>query len=89
MPEPIHPLKLVSLLLQYPEADQVGRWTDSYFKKTKAAVERYGELGGEIWDRSGGETFDHEAQLASQRGVSSPNSRAVDFTPIRASSSAS
>ncbi len=40
------------------------------FDDRAEAVERYGELGGEIWDRSGGETFDHEAQLASQRGLS-------------------
>ena len=31
MPEPIHPLKLVSLLLQYPEADQVGAIRDLEF----------------------------------------------------------
>jgi nicotinate phosphoribosyltransferase len=27
-----------------PEESQVRHWTDSYFKKTKAAVERYGDV---------------------------------------------
>lgn len=40
------------------------------FEDRAEVVERYGEPGGEAWDRSGGETFDHEAQLASQRGLS-------------------
>lgn len=40
------------------------------YESREEAVERYGELGGEVWDRSGGETFDHEAELASQRGLS-------------------
>ncbi|MCB0830822.1 MAG: hypothetical protein KDB64_07860, partial [Solirubrobacterales bacterium] len=53
MPEPIHPLKLVSLLLQYPEADQVGAIRDLEFDEVGpvSAAQRRALTGFLEWYR--------------------------------------
>lgn len=62
-----------SLGMWFP-ANSLGART---YETRAEAVERYPELGGDVWDRSGGQTFDHEAELTGQRGLSYETALAV------------